>query len=110
VLIYKGVQHCLELRRKYIRISLQRNHDNPKNNVDHWKIYPEPPPPRWTYNAEDGTWQDHKHDYIKLGVGEEFNMLDCVIPGPHHDVFRLETGVFQVYPDENCNSYYPYGG
>jgi hypothetical protein len=103
VLIYKGVQHCLDLRRKYIRVSLQRSHDNPKNNVDHWKIYPEPPRPRWTYNADDGSWQDHKHDIPKLGIGEDFTASEIPIPEPHHNVFRMESGVYQVYPYEDGN-------
>ena len=100
--IYHGVQHCLELRRKYIRISLQRDHDNPKNNIDRWKILPEPPKPRWTYNAEDNTWQDHKYDYPKIGVGEDFNFGDFSIAGADRMTFRLEAGVYQVCPD-NCN-------
>jgi hypothetical protein len=103
VQIYRGVQHCLDLRRKYIRTSLQRSYDNPKNNVDHWKIYPEPPKPRWTYNAEDNTWQDHKYDYPKVGVGEDFRMSDFEIPGPGDKTYRLEAGVYQVF-DENCNT------
>jgi hypothetical protein len=107
VLIYKGVQHCLDLRRKYIRISLQRSHDNPKNNVDHWKIYPEPPRPRWTYNSDDGSWQDHKHDLPKLSIGEDFDVSEIPIPGPHHNIFRMENGVYQVYPYEDGNNPQP---
>lgn len=103
VQIYRGVQHCLELRRKYIRTSLQRSYDNPKNNVDRWKIYPEPPKPRWTYNAEDNVWEDHKHDYPKLGVGEDFRMSDFEIPGSDSRTYRLEAGVYQIF-DENCNT------
>lgn len=101
VQIYTGVQHCLDLRRKYIKISLQRSSDNPKNNVERWRIYPEPPPPRWLFNAECGAWEDHKHDYPKLGVGEDFNFEDCEIPGSDKKVYRLENGVYQVYPDDN---------
>src|SRR5438552_403811 len=81
VQICHGVQCCLELRRKYIRVSLQRDYDNPKNNIDRWKIYPEPPKPRWTYNAEDNTWQDHKYDQPKVPVGEDFEISDFQIPG-----------------------------
>ena len=99
--IYHGVQHCLELRRKYIRASLQRTSDNPKNNIDHWKIYPPPPPPRWTYHADTNTWQDHKHDLPKLAVGEEFDIDDCQIPGPDSKIFKLEAGVYQVFPDQH---------
>jgi AMP deaminase len=101
--IYRGVQHCLELRNKYIRISLQRSHDNPKNNVDHWKIYPEPPRPRWTYNADDNTWQDHKHDLAKVGVGQDFDMKECEIPGEDGRTFNADAGVYQVF-DEHGRS------
>lgn len=100
--IYHGVQHCLDLRRKYIRASLQRSSDNPKNNLDHWKIYPPPPPPRWTYNAETNTWQDHKQDIPKLDVGQDFDIDDCEIPGPDPKVYKLEAGVYQVFPDQQC--------
>lgn len=105
VRIYHGVQHCLDLRRKYVRTSLQRSNDNPKNNVDRWNIYPPPPPPRWTCNPEDGTWKEHKNDYTKCGVGEDFNFEDCHIPSTDPRFFYLQDGVFQVYPDENCKIY-----
>ena len=98
VQIYHGIQHCFELRRKYIRTSLQRDYDNPKNNVDHWKIYPESPKPRVTeYNA----WQDNKHDLLNVAVGEDFKMSDFQIPGPSNETHRLEVGVYQVY-DQTC--------
>ena len=100
--IYQGVQHCLDLRRKYIRASLQRSSDNPKNNLDHWKLYPPPPPPRWTYNAETNTWQDHKQDIPKVDVGHDFDINDCEIPGPDPKIYKLEAGVYQVFPDQQC--------
>jgi len=100
VQIYSGVQHCLDLRHKYIAISLQRNGDNPKNNVNHWNIYPPPPSPRWVFNPDTNTWEDHKHDIPKIGVGEDFDFTKCQIPGPDRRVFKLETGVYQVYGDE----------
>jgi len=101
VAIYTGVQHCLNLRNKYIKISLQRGFDNPKNNVEKWKIYPEPPPPRWLFNPETNAWEDHKHDHPKLGVGEDFHMDQCEIPEKDPKVFKLENGVYQVYNDKN---------
>jgi len=108
VQIYRGVQHCLELRRKYIRISLQRSYDNPKNNVSHWKIYPEPPRPRWTYNADDNTWHDHKNDMPKLGVGQDFKIEDCEIPSRDSKRFEMVDGVYQVYPDaDGMTSLFP---
>ncbi|KAL8860103.1 MAG: hypothetical protein Q9178_003367 [Gyalolechia marmorata] len=45
------IQSVLDLRHKYIELSLQRPNDNPKDHPD-WKVYPEPPKPVWT---EDST-------------------------------------------------------
>lgn len=45
--VFKGIQRILELRRKYIRLSLQGPHDNPKDDPS-WNIYPAPPEPAWT--------------------------------------------------------------
>ena len=101
------MQRCLDLRRKYIARSLQRPSDNPKNNVDRWRIYPPPPRPRWTYNEETGSWQDHKDDFPKMGVGEDFNMRDCAVPGRDVKVFRLDAGVYQVFADEKGFSLLP---
>ncbi|CAL8582744.1 AMP deaminase [Xanthoria parietina] len=41
------IQRVLDLRHKYIELSLQRPNDNPKDHPD-WKVYPEPPKPVWT--------------------------------------------------------------
>jgi AMP deaminase len=45
-LIYKKIQEVLDIRHKYIRLSLQRPGDNPKDDPD-WQIYPAPPEPVW---------------------------------------------------------------
>ncbi|KAL8791049.1 MAG: hypothetical protein Q9213_000256 [Squamulea squamosa] len=44
------IQMVLDLRHKYIGLSLQRPDDNPKDHPD-WKVYPEPPKPVWTDDA-----------------------------------------------------------
>ncbi|KAL9585113.1 MAG: hypothetical protein Q9212_001710 [Teloschistes hypoglaucus] len=41
------IQKVLDLRHKYLGLSLQRPNDNPKDHPD-WKVYPEPPKPVWT--------------------------------------------------------------
>ncbi|KAL8736521.1 MAG: hypothetical protein Q9181_002415 [Wetmoreana brouardii] len=41
------IQKVLDLRHKYIKLSLQGPSDNPKDHPD-WKVYPEPPKPVWT--------------------------------------------------------------
>lgn len=43
------IQKVLDLRHKYIELSLQRPGDNPKDYPD-WKVYPEPPKPVWTHD------------------------------------------------------------
>lgn len=41
------IQKVLDLRHKYMEISLQRPGDNPKDHSS-WEVYPEPPKPVWT--------------------------------------------------------------
>ncbi len=44
--IYSNIQKVLDLRHKYIRLSLQGPSDNPKDDVS-WEIYPPHPEPVW---------------------------------------------------------------
>lgn len=44
--IYTNVQRILDIRHKYVRLSLQEPGDNPKDDPD-WSIYPPPPEPVW---------------------------------------------------------------
>lgn len=44
--IYTNIQKVIDLRRKYIRLSLQGDGDNPKDDPN-WPIYPPPPGPAW---------------------------------------------------------------
>ncbi|RKF55091.1 AMP deaminase [Golovinomyces cichoracearum] len=46
--IYIKIQKVLDLRRKYIQLSLQQDGDNPRDDPN-WKIYPPPDEPVW-YN------------------------------------------------------------
>ncbi|KAL8761453.1 MAG: hypothetical protein Q9184_002440, partial [Pyrenodesmia sp. 2 TL-2023] len=48
------IQKVLDLRHKYMEISLQRPGDNPKDHSN-WKVYPEPPKPVWTEDATTST-------------------------------------------------------
>ncbi|KAI0398408.1 hypothetical protein F5Y17DRAFT_410377 [Xylariaceae sp. FL0594] len=45
--IFQNIQKVLDIRHKYIRVSLQRDGDNPKDEPG-WRIYPPPPEPAWT--------------------------------------------------------------
>ncbi|GAP90339.2 putative AMP deaminase [Rosellinia necatrix] len=44
--IFQSIQQILDIRHKYIRLSLQRDGDNP-NDDPSWQIYPPPPEPAW---------------------------------------------------------------
>ncbi|KAH7030807.1 uncharacterized protein B0I36DRAFT_114310 [Microdochium trichocladiopsis] len=44
--IFQSIQKIIDLRHKYIRLSLQRDGDNPKDEPS-WEIYPPPPEPAW---------------------------------------------------------------
>ncbi|KAI1770933.1 AMP deaminase [Hypoxylon cercidicola] len=44
--IFQNIQKILDIRHRYIRLSLQRDGDNPKDDSS-WDIYPPPPEPAW---------------------------------------------------------------
>ncbi|ESZ92062.1 hypothetical protein SBOR_7562 [Sclerotinia borealis F-4128] len=44
--IYTNIQKVIDIRHKYIRLSLQEDGDNPKDDPN-WSIYPPPPEPSW---------------------------------------------------------------
>jgi AMP deaminase len=118
--IYTNIQKVLDLRHKYLRVSLQRNGDSPKDDPS-WKIYPPPPPPVWVEDpsatsgaqnsvsneataAERSFWAGHeKYNSGKRrkpgeDIGEDFVFEECEILGPDEMVFRLDDkGVYQVY-------------
>ncbi|KAI9650975.1 AMP deaminase [Ciborinia camelliae] len=60
--IYTNIQKVIDIRHKYIRLSLQEDGDNPKDDPN-WSIYPPPPEPSWhdertkeaTTNARNST-------------------------------------------------------
>lgn len=49
--IFKNVQKVLDIRKKYIALSLQGPNDNPKDQPG-WRIYPPPPEPAWPEEQE----------------------------------------------------------
>ncbi|TVY23876.1 AMP deaminase [Lachnellula hyalina] len=51
--IYSKIQKILDTRHKYMRLSLQEEGDNPKDDPN-WKIYPSPPEPAW-YEEQDNS-------------------------------------------------------
>ena len=111
--IYTNVQKVLDLRHKYIRLSLQRNFDNPKDEPS-WRIYPPHPEPVWNDSSKErrnapSSLQDSgvlepaepPKPPRKMGtnIGEDFHLDDQLpVPGPSEMSFRLDdSGVFQVY-------------
>ncbi|KAH7124082.1 hypothetical protein B0J11DRAFT_435958 [Dendryphion nanum] len=109
--IYTNIQKVLDLRHKYIRLSLQGNFDNPKDDPG-WNIYPRHPEPVWdeskgrqnpSSSLQNSAVLDPSEPPKvprKMGtdIGEDFFLEDVPIPGPSEMSFRLDqSGVFQVY-------------
>ncbi|KAF2198435.1 AMP deaminase [Delitschia confertaspora ATCC 74209] len=110
--IYTNIQKVLDLRHKYIRLSLQGEYDNPKDDPS-WQIYPPHPEPVWdeskdrrnpTGSMQNSTTLDPAEPPKvprKMGhdIGEDFHMDDLLpLPGPSEMSFRLDDScVFQVY-------------
>ena len=106
--IYTEITKVLDIRHKYLRLSLQRPHDNPKDDPG-WKIYPEPPQPVWNHqelerpdvNGVDVDVPRSPKRTRKAGedVGEDFDLNDMYpLPETGEMTFKLdESGVFQVY-------------
>lgn len=60
-LIYTNIQKILNIRHRYIGLSLQRFGDNPKDDPC-WNIYPPPPKP---------VWDDEKRDQFEMKSASE---------------------------------------
>lgn len=113
--IYTNIQKVLDLRHKYIRLSLQGPFDNPKDDPG-WRIYPPPPEPVWDHtkdrpniNTQNSTGNSVVLDGIEeppkptrkpgKDIGEDFDINDMLpLPGSAEMSFQLDqSGVFQVY-------------
>ncbi|CAG8723270.1 15006_t:CDS:10, partial [Racocetra persica] len=98
--IYTDFQKCLELRDKYMKLSLQRLGDNPKDK-ESWVIYPQPPKPTW--EKPQSQYESHKQYKEKKAVGEDFKFDECNIPEEHDFLYALDKhGVYQVYETQEC--------
>jgi AMP deaminase len=111
--IYSNIQRVLDIRHKYIRVSLQKTGDNPKDDPG-WKIYPPPPEPHWDHDkaatgqnnmsdsaileADDNT-TTKRHRKPGQDIGSDFVMEDLLpLPDADEMTFRMDSqGVFQVY-------------
>ncbi|CCO29132.1 AMP deaminase [Rhizoctonia solani AG-1 IB] len=116
--LYSSLRRCLELRDKYMSVSLQRLGDDPRHydggnstgalaegsSDNHprfkpWKIYPPPPPPHWKFRAHDTSVPE----ISQTEDGDvPFDFSNCEIPGSMPWEWEVdEKGVFQVYEDLN---------
>ncbi|ODQ52262.1 AMP deaminase [Saitoella complicata NRRL Y-17804] len=87
--IFQNIQHCINLREKYIKLSNQRDGDNPRDEVGKWKVYPPTPnhPPKQS---------------IPEAVGADFDFEKCEIPGSHEYAWEMDrSGVYQVSRSDN---------
>ncbi|EEH39306.2 AMP deaminase [Paracoccidioides lutzii Pb01] len=130
-IICRKIQRLLDMRQRYIRLSLQRTSDNPRDEPG-WFIYPPPPEPSWDEDREPpGTGSlsnsmimsgsqrgaqtnysgDSMHPFLfrkkrKLGedIGEDFDMEDLLpLPEASQMTFELdENSVYQVYETEEA--------
>jgi AMP deaminase len=115
--IYSNIQKILELRHKYIRLSLQGPTDNPRDEPG-WSLYPPPPEPAWHENKEridlntnhqgeadpktpTAASAKQKKPPRKMGqdIGEDFDFDECFpLPEASEMTYRLDAGgVYQVY-------------
>jgi AMP deaminase len=107
--MYKKVETCINMRRKYQSISLQRESDNPKNKP-HWIIYPPPPKPSWKFETKE-FMMGHEHEpptrrprtANEKEVGSDFDLDECVIPDVSTMIFQKdEECIFQVYENDEA--------
>ncbi|KAG5299271.1 AMP deaminase [Histoplasma capsulatum G186AR] len=129
-IICQRIQLLLDMRRRYIRLSLQRMSDNPRDEPG-WTIYPPPPEPAWdddmyppgtgsmsnsmVISGAQRTGINSSSDAVppsparrkrKLGqdIGEDFYLEDLLpVPGASPMTFELDANsVYQVYENEEA--------
>ena len=82
--IYTNIQKVLDIRHKYMRLSLQRHDDNPKDDPS-WKIYPPPPEPVWDDEQERpiNIQADSSQQTVKGNSGEMSATADKSVSSQH---------------------------
>ena len=115
--IYTNIQTILDIRHKYMRLSLQRPFDNPKDESS-WRIYPPHPDPYWDHDKANAAPNSMSNSAIlsatdgppysarlrpprKMGqdIGEDFDLEELLpVPDASEMNFRVDDmGVYQVY-------------
>ncbi|CUA68768.1 AMP deaminase [Rhizoctonia solani] len=116
--LYSSLQRCLELRDKYMSVSLQRLGDDPRHydgdnsgdvvlgdseskhpHFKSWNIYPPPPPPHWKFKPHNASAPEISHTQ---DGDVPFDYSTCEIPSRMPWEWEIdEKGIFQVYEDIN---------
>lgn len=135
--ICKKIKTLLDLRHKYLKVSLQCPGDNPKDE-ETWEIYPPPPEPVWTdekerpatsasgnalssmsnslHMAESSHAADvqtpaspaKKRRKAGQAIGEDFDFSECEIPNASDMIFELDEGsVYQVFESTSASKAAP---
>lgn len=106
--IYRKIKGLLDLRSKYMALSLQRPGDDPRDQPG-WDVYPPPPEPAWDEGKEyQPGYVGGPSDVVpekrrKMGedIGEDFDIAEVKIPGESSCTYRLDrNSVYQVYESE----------
>ena len=109
--IYASVREILDLRHRFMGVSLQEEGHNPKDSPD-WEIYPPPPEPFWNEEnnpispGEDGKKLPKKGRKPGQDIGEDFDMEDVFpLPNASELDFELdEACIFQVFAPQTSKS------
>lgn len=90
--IFGNIQKCLDIRHKYIRLSLQRDGDNPKDDPS-WDIYPAPPEPAWIgpHTAAPNTANNSLNSSTVLPARAEHERQDSEVNGSNIDPSKRKT-------------------
>lgn len=107
--IYGSIRDLLSRRAKYIQLSFQGPHDNPKD-LPGWKVYPPPPEPAWDDGKEPGNIGDSSCSgpmKRKMGqdIGEDFDFAEFQpLPEESSWTYKLDgSSVFQVYESDDAS-------
>ncbi|KAI9346466.1 hypothetical protein BDR26DRAFT_855628 [Obelidium mucronatum] len=93
--IFESLKKCLDLRKKYMHLSLQCPGDNPKD-LDDWDVYP----PHVKTSSYDASATDKE----QLAKAHVFVFEECKIPGPEDKkrVYGINAeGTYQIYANES---------
>ena len=89
-----NIKRVLDIRHKYISLSLQGPSDNPKNSPD-WRIYPPPPKPTWDDNKTRPTSQSSGpnslvNDRALVAEPDRLHTLSSPISSPSKDLMQQQ--------------------